>query len=69
MFDRIFMPVLTFAMLVSALGAFAFDLSRDSAAPTRVVQLERVVVQAQRELPATPVARADSTPNNAAAVR
>jgi len=58
MFDRLLMPALTFTLLTAALGAFAADaLQSRQAVP--VVQLERVVITAARELPATPVAQAD----------
>jgi len=66
MIDRTFLPALVFVMLVGALAAFVADVT-PSQAPPQVVQLQRVVVTAQRELPATPVARAETAP--AAVVR
>ena len=55
------MPALTFTLLVA--GARCLRRRRSSRDPglqPQVVQLERVVVNAPRELPATPVARADA---------
>lgn len=52
MTDRIFLPALTFVLLVAAASAFAIDLMHSRAAqPQGVVQLERVVIVAQRETP------------------
>ncbi len=59
MFDRLLMPALTFLLLTAALVAFAADaLQSRRAVP--VVQLERVVITAARERPATPLALADA---------
>jgi hypothetical protein len=60
MFDRLFMPALTFTLLVAGVAAFAGDFVGDPGMQAQVEQLERVVVSAPRELPATPVARADA---------
>jgi len=59
MIDRLLMPALTFTVMVAALLAFATDLVQSNTSPHRVVQLERVLVVAQRELPATQVVRAE----------
>jgi hypothetical protein len=58
MFDRLFMPALTFTLLIAGFAAFADEIARGYAATLQVVQLERVVVSAPRELPAMPLARA-----------
>ncbi len=58
MLDRLFMPALTFTLLVAACAAFAVDLQSGADEPQQVVRLERVVVTAQREPAATPVAQA-----------
>ena len=59
MFDRMLMPTLTFTLLTAALGAFVADaLQSRQAVP--VVQLERVVITATRELPGTPLALAET---------
>jgi hypothetical protein len=60
MFDRLFMPALTFTLLVAGLAAFSSEIVVGVQTPPQIVQLERVVVGAPRELPATPVARADT---------
>jgi len=60
MLDRLFLPALTFTLLAAALAAFAADMAQGSVTQAPVVQLERVVVIAQRELPATPLASADA---------
>jgi hypothetical protein len=67
MIDRIFLPALVFVMLVGALAAFVADVRPSAAAPQQVVRLQRVVVTAQREQAATPVARAETA--QAAVVR
>ena len=59
MIDRLLMPALTFALLVAALLAFAADILQSRTPPQRVVQLERVVVVGQRELPTMQVVRAE----------
>jgi hypothetical protein len=59
MFDRFFMPALTFTLLAAALAAFVADIAQDHQVTPQVVQLERVQISARRELPATPLARAD----------
>lgn len=59
MIDRLLMPALTFALLVAALCAFAADMMSSRTPPQHVAKLERVVVAAQRELPATQVVRAE----------
>ncbi len=69
MFERLFMPALTLTMLAAALGAFVTEIAQSHLPPQRIVQLDRVVVSAQRPLPATPVARADAAPPSAAVVR
>ena len=58
MFDRSFFPALVFVALIAATSAFAVDAVR-SAAPQgerTVVQLERVVIVAQRHSRPVPVA-------------
>ena len=60
MFDRTFMPALTFTLLVAAFSAFAGEIAQSSATQPKVERLERVVITAQRGLPATPVASADA---------
>jgi hypothetical protein len=57
MLDHLFLPALTFTLLVAAAAAFTAEASTDSAAPTRVEVLERVLVTVPRL--ATPVARDD----------
>jgi hypothetical protein len=70
MFDRLFMPALTFTLLIAGFAAFADDIARSAPTPPQVVQLERVVVVgAQRELPTTPVARADADPSASVVAR
>lgn len=59
MIDRLLMPALTFALLVAALLAFAADLAQSRTPPQRVVKLDRVVVVAQRDMPATQMVRAE----------
>ena len=68
MIDRIFSAALTFCLLIGgtlAIGAAMFGLGHRSTAanaataPTRVVQLERVVIVGKRRVPATEVARAE----------
>jgi len=59
MFDSFFMPALTFTLLAAALAAFVADIAQGQQVTPRVVQLERVQIVARRELPATPLARAD----------
>ena len=51
MFDRIFFPALVFVALIAATSAFAVDAVRSAAPQGRqaIVQLERVVVVAQRD--------------------
>ena len=56
MIDRLFLPALTFVVLVATASAFAAEVVH-SRAPQSIVQLERVVIIGQRELPATPVAQ------------
>ncbi len=58
MLDRLFMPALTFTLLVAATAAFAteFVAGTGGEEPARVVQLERVVVTAKAQ--AVPVALA-----------
>lgn len=53
MLDRLFMPALTFTLLVAATAAFATEFATGSPAASAepVVVLERVVVTALRELP------------------
>jgi len=58
MFDRLFMPALTFTLLIAASAALASEIVQGADIRPRIVRLERVVVSASRELPATPVARA-----------
>jgi len=60
MFDRLFMPALTFALLSAALAAFAAEIVQSHAPRVHVVQLERVVVSAQRELASASLAKADA---------
>lgn len=60
MFDRLFMPALTFTLLVAAAAAFAGDFAETLQA-SQIVKLERVIITAQRELPATPLAHADAS--------
>ncbi len=60
MFDRLLMPALTFTLLAAALAAFAADAMQSRQPSQAVVHLERVVITAARELPATPLALADS---------
>jgi len=69
MFDRLLMPALTFTMLLAALAAFVADLAPSGAPPSQLVRLEQVVVHAQRELPLTPLARADATASVTVLVR
>lgn len=62
MFDRIFFPALVFVALIAATSAFAVDAVR-SAAPQgeqTVVQLERVVVVAQRDSRPVALAQAEA---------
>ena len=69
MFDRIFFPALVFVALIAATSACAVDAAR-SAAPQgeqTVVQLERVVVVAQRD--SRPVAVALARAEAAGTVR
>jgi hypothetical protein len=47
MFERLFMPALTFCVLGASIGAFAADLTRSAPGP-EVQQLERVVVASPR---------------------
>ena len=58
MLDRLFMPALTFTLLVAATAAFTaeFVAGPGGREPQQVVTLERVVVTAAREF--APVARA-----------
>lgn len=58
MLDRLFMPALTFMLLVAATAAFTAEFVAGPGArePQQVVTLERVVVTAAREF--APVARA-----------
>ena len=69
MIDRLFMPALTFTMLTAALAAFAADAVQSQSPVQTVVQLERVVISAMRELPATPVAQAEMAPTAAVVLR
>ena len=69
MIDRLFMPALTFTMLAAALAAFATDAVQSQSSVQTVVQLERVVISAPRELPAMPVAQADVAPAAAVVLR
>ena len=69
MIDRLFMPALTFTMLTAALAAFAADAVQSQSPVQTVVQLERVVISAMRELPATQVAQADMAPTAAVVLR
>jgi len=48
MFERLFMPVLTFCVLAASVGAFAADLAQRQPSADSVVQLERVVVTSPR---------------------
>ena len=61
MFDRLFMPALTFTLLVAALAAFAADATQSRSPGPAVVRPERVVVTAARELPPSPLARAEAS--------
>jgi hypothetical protein len=58
MFDRLFMPALTFTLLIASLAAFAADLAQSPSPPVQVVRLERVVISAAREI--SPLAKADA---------
>lgn len=78
MIDRIFSAALTFCLLIAgtlAIGAAMFGLDqrgaapKAAAAPTRVVQLERVVIVGKRLVPATKVAQADAREPAAARVQ
>jgi hypothetical protein len=60
MAERFFMPALTFTTLAAALAAFTAEIVQSNVAQPQLVQLERVVITATRELPATPLARADA---------
>ena len=51
MFDRLFMPALTFCVLAASIGAFAADLAQSQPRAEAVVQLDPVVVTSPRELP------------------
>ncbi len=66
MFDRLFFPALVFAVLVAATGAFAIDVMRGAAPSNRahVVQLERVVIVAERAATA-PTLAADAIATSA----
>jgi hypothetical protein len=58
MLDRLFMPALTFTLLVAATAAFAAEFAVDARADeAQVVRLERVVVTAKAQ--AVPVALAE----------
>lgn len=68
MIDRIFSAALTFCLLIGgtlAIGAAMFGLDHRSTAanaataPTRVLQLERVVIVGKRLVPATEVAQTE----------
>ena len=67
MFDRLLMPALTFTLLCASLAAFAVDAVQSRQRSQTVVQLERVVISAARELPATPLALAGNAPIEVAA--
>ena len=58
MFDRLLMPALTFTLLCASLAAFAAAAVQSRQHQQTVVQLERVVISAARELPAAPLALA-----------
>lgn len=60
MFDRLFMPALTFTLLIAGLAAFSAEIVQGAPTQPAVVQLERVVVNVPRELPESPVARAEA---------
>jgi|APFre7841882630_1041343.scaffolds.fasta_scaffold208899_1 hypothetical protein len=60
MFDRLFLPALTFTVLVAGLAAFSAEIVPGDRAPSQIVQLERIVVRAPRALPETPVAQTDA---------
>ncbi len=60
MFDRLFMPALTFTLLVAGLATFCAELARGDRTQPQVVHLERVVVSAPRALPPLPMASADA---------
>ena len=70
MFDRLFMPALTFTLLVAATAAFANEFAAGQAQSTAdaqpIVMLERVVVTASAAGPA--LARAEQA-GNATATR
>lgn len=61
-FDRFFFPTLVFAALFAATSAFVVDAAREPAAQAgqRVVQLERVVVVAQRDTAAVALAETET---------
>jgi BarA-like signal transduction histidine kinase len=59
MIDRLLMPTLTFVVLIAAPIAFAADLTAHRLPTQRVVQLERVVIVAQRSMPALQLVRAE----------
>lgn len=66
MFDRIFFPALVFIALAAVTSAFAIDAVRSAVPQDRqaVVQLERVVIVAQRD--SRPVALAQAEARTAA---
>jgi len=60
MFDRLFMPALTFTLLIAGFAAFSAEVVQGHPTQTSVAQLERVVVSAPREQLPSPVARAEA---------
>jgi hypothetical protein len=69
MFDRLFMPALTFTLLAAGFAAFASEIAQGADLQPQIVQLERVVVSAPRELSAVPLARAEADASGAVFVR
>lgn len=69
MFDRLFMPALTFTLLVAGFAAFASEIVQGAEQQAHIVQLERVVVSAPRELSAVPLARAEGDASGAVFAR
>jgi hypothetical protein len=68
MFDRFFMPALTFTLLAAALAAFVADIAQGQIVSPQVTQRERVQISARRELQPTPLAQADADRSTAAVV-